>query len=286
VVEVYFKLSIEPETAFSLLPNESNHDFQIFFDGPYYHETPRHGELFEVTQVSLEFFVGRQLSLFKVLLGLKHSKIVEVFGPSGVGKSSLVRAVGSYVRQRYREFGYHHIVRLPLSAGMRENIQTDFVQELTRTLNGRDDDNSSFSELIGRLRDKKSLFILDGKDSNLDEWCKSKQFILDAIKALEGSSDFILVQRPTTRVDTNDFVSEKVELAPLGALDSLDLFLKNVPLQNVLDIANEGSSGMWNDSESFRDALARKLEQSPYLAKFDRARNNPSEVLRLFEAAP
>ena len=170
-----------------LLPDDENHNEKLF-DGNF-QLLP--GDIIDISKLQLLSNIyrpllpitGRNLEIYDIIKKLIEFKYVEIYGPIGIGKTTLALNIGYFLSARH--FYPDGIYYVPLGHLSKEGID---VKEYMKLLLG---DKIEYN-LVGSFKDKDMLFIFDDLD---DEHKKSPYLKLFFSRLKECKISIIVVTR-------------------------------------------------------------------------------------------
>lgn len=131
-------------------------------------------------------FIGRSIDQYLILKKLQHSRLTCVHGPSGMGKTSLIKAVCQYVHYRFNMMDFSDIQWIETSPN-RLSRSEEHLQPLLDLIHSPTPEPSNFLEqawepilqLVETFKRRKTLLVVDAKHISDKEAVRKLGIFLD-----------------------------------------------------------------------------------------------------------
>jgi hypothetical protein len=266
-IYIYIQVHSKESNKFLLLPKDANHDVCLFEGVPRLsnRRRRRNPTLTGAEDLGLmnlpaipENFMGRNVEMYRLLVGLSRRRLLSVTGPRSMGKTALAIAASHYMAQRQMFRNGVFFVRLD---GMRDSDA--MIRAISDTV-GLSSEKSKTKEekkkvsndtkLFDALKTKRCVVVLD----HCDDVMKCVDFRNCLGRLLDHTRNLKLVL--TTRRPVGSlpgFTEDDINLRRLLPGDAMNLLLKLCP---DADLSLRGSN---------RERALHHMQTHPVLSKLD-----------------
>jgi hypothetical protein len=178
---------------YCLLPRYKNHDVPIFFREPYLPKSPicqpnplASSSIFPPAP---EDFVGRDVEMFRIIQAVKDSRLIRVSGPTGIGKSALVKACCRYLSDRLPIVNLQEILWAPFDRDFQTDCIISWFEDLFDAIHDDESPVGNFrldcfgclKKIIEFFKDKRSLLVVEAKNLTKQGMTKLTIFLEDLL---------------------------------------------------------------------------------------------------------
>jgi hypothetical protein len=116
-------------------------------------------------------FVGRDVEMFRIIQAVKDSRLVRVSGPSGIGKSALVKACCRYLIDRLPIVNLQEILWVLFDRDFQTDGLISWFEDLFEAIHDDESPVGNFpldcfgclKKIIQYFKDERSLFVVEAK---------------------------------------------------------------------------------------------------------------------------